>query len=312
VTSVLVPADVSGADVVPPLPALILLVAPGDVFLEEVAGVAVLLAVADVLVLAAALDGALDEALDEGVDESEFALELGGHGVEVAGDGDLVASSDLVAETVGVVVPVALGLVVAVVPPPVGLGLPVGLLVVELPPVAGAGLVGELDELGELGGLDVVVVAFAAVDFVVLPVAVWAHDVSAAADVWLLAVLPGGATPPPEDTAKELWFSVLAPPVFDVLLLVVSPTETATAWRSGGRAAMKTPTVNTAMPTASAGRSIASRQSLGCFGARCVCPRARPGRASLPRSACQRPARAATSPQVARRDPTDGDSLAEA
>jgi hypothetical protein len=48
---------------------------------------------------------------------------------------------------------------------------------------------------------------------------------------------------------------------------MASPTCT-TAWRAGGMTARTTPAANTATPAAKAGRSIASRQSLGRFGSR--------------------------------------------
>ena len=58
------------------------------------------------------------------------------------------------------------------------------------------------------------------------------------------------------------------------------------AWRAGGTAARTTPTANTATPTAKAGRSIASRQSLGRRGSRCGPRRCGPRRAP-PRSAAR-------------------------
>jgi hypothetical protein len=119
---------------------------------------------------------------------------------------------------------------------------------------------------------------FVAVDFAALAAAAWVvvHGASGAADVWPPAVLGGTTTPALEDTPEEPWPSVLAPPV--VVLRLISPTDWPTwtaAWRSGGTAARTTPTVNTAMPTASAGRSIASRQSPGRCGARRAGPGAR-------------------------------------
>jgi hypothetical protein len=69
----------------------------------------------------------------------------------------------------------------------------------------------------------------------------------------------------------------VAPAPLDELLMfkaepMASPTCTI-AWRAGGMTDRTTPTANTATPTAKAGRSIASRQSLGRCGARRVSPR---------------------------------------
>jgi hypothetical protein len=69
----------------------------------------------------------------------------------------------------------------------------------------------------------------------------------------------------------RLWPPV-APALAEGLLLVkawlmASPTCTIT-WRAGGTADSTTPIANTTTPTAKAGRSIASRQSLGRCGAR--------------------------------------------
>jgi hypothetical protein len=103
----------------------------------------------------------------------------------------------------------------------------------------------------------------------------------------------GAAVPPPS----------VAPGPFDELLLlllkaepIVSPTFT-NAWRAGGTSDRTTPTANTAAPTANAGRSIASRQSLRGRGAGCseawrawrARPRRRARPAAKPEIASQRP-----------------------
>jgi hypothetical protein len=56
-----------------------------------------------------------------------------------------------------------------------------------------------------------------------------------------------------------------------LLMLRAEPMASPTfiiAWRAGGTTDRTTPTANTAAPTAKAGRSMASRQSLGRFGSR--------------------------------------------
>jgi hypothetical protein len=79
-----------------------------------------------------------------------------------------------------------------------------------------------------------------------------------------------------------LWPSVLPAPLAELLLLLLraelmAPTADTIAWRAGGTTDSTTPIANTAAPTAKAGRSIASRQSLGRrfpgSGARRACPR---------------------------------------
>jgi hypothetical protein len=95
----------------------------------------------------------------------------------------------------------------------------------------------------------------------------------------------------------------------------VRPVATAIPWRSGGMAARRTPTANMAMPTASAGRSIASRQSLGRCGARCECLDPAPdagGEACPPGTACPRPTRPARNPAMARRKAANRGNLAVA
>ena len=92
------------------------------------------------------------------------------------------------------------------------------------------------------------------------------------------------------------------------------------AWRAGGTADRTTPMANTATPTAKAGRSIASRQSLGRCGGRrappCRAPprpgapprrpsdRRGPPRDQLAGASCppRRRTRAVTTPQIASRD----------
>ena len=76
-------------------------------------------------------------------------------------------------------------------------------------------------------------------------------------------------------------------------------------WRSGGTAASTTPMANTARPTDSAGRSIASRQSPNRRGAGAVWEGSEPslrrsrGAVSLLRSSCQRRSRPATKAAIA-------------
>jgi len=84
----------------------------------------------------------------------------------------------------------------------------------------------------------------------------------------------------------------------DVVMSRAEPmalTIVAIPWRAGGTAARTTPTANTATPAAKAGRSIASRQSLGrrgslgCCGSRRAPPR--PGAPTRERSGRSPPAR---------------------
>ena len=106
-------------------------------------------------------------------------------------------------------------------------------------------------------------------------------------------VIPSDALPS-TPLAEEPWPVPPAPGELGVLLEEPA-TRSALAWtkcRSGGTAASTTARANTATPTASAGRSMASRQSMGrrwagracpgpapCPGAR---PAARPGRGGAP------------------------------
>jgi hypothetical protein len=91
----------------------------------------------------------------------------------------------------------------------------------------------------------------------------------------------------------------------DAWLCELSPAVTRIWWRSGGTAASTTPTANTAMPTASAGRSIASRQSPDHCGA-CrawdgpePCPLRSDGAVRLVHSWCQRLSSPARNPEIA-------------
>jgi hypothetical protein len=95
-----------------------------------------------------------------------------------------------------------------------------------------------------------------------------------------------------EGTGPVLWPSVVPGPLEELLMLkaelMALPTDSI-AWRAGGTTDRTTPMANTATPTAKAGRSIASRQSLGrCRSCRSGTRRARP----------RRPARPATRPET--------------
>jgi hypothetical protein len=94
------------------------------------------------------------------------------------------------------------------------------------------------------------------------------------------AALLDGALPAAEGARVTLEVAVLA--LFEGLLMLrAAPMASPTfiiAWRAGGTTDRTTPTANTAAPTAKAGRSMASRQSLGRCGSRrrgcdCVPPR---------------------------------------
>jgi hypothetical protein len=79
--------------------------------------------------------------------------------------------------------------------------------------------------------------------------------------------------------------SVAAPLEGGVLMLRAEPMASpivTIAWRAGGTTDRTTPTANTATPTAKAGRSIASRQSLGRCGARGALPCRTPSRPGAP------------------------------
>jgi hypothetical protein len=85
------------------------------------------------------------------------------------------------------------------------------------------------------------------------------------------AGLLDGTLPVAEDVGVVAEPSV--PALLEGLLVMLraelmSPLMRAASWRAGGTADRTTPTANTAMPTAKAGRSMASRQSLGRRGSR--------------------------------------------
>ena len=79
-----------------------------------------------------------------------------------------------------------------------------------------------------------------------------------------LLPLPSSAPAPLEGGVLMLRAEPMASPIVTI------------AWRAGGTADRTTPMANTATPTAKAGRSIASRQSLGRCGARGAPPRGAP------------------------------------
>jgi hypothetical protein len=231
--------------------------APGD---EEVGlGVGVELAEADGLVVGVALPVVLGFGFGDGV--------LDGQPVEL-GDGEilaLLAPPVALAVELAEVVAVLLGFPLApVLPVELGLALavPVGGGAAELAGVT-LGWVDGFDEPDE--------VVFAELD----PVPrLDAHDEAPGA-VLPSFVLPGAAPPTAEDAPKEPCPSVLPPPPLlpgllgPVIIPKVWPSVTIPS-RNGGTTARAMPTANTATPTAMAGRSIASRQSLGCCGARCA------------------------------------------
>ncbi len=273
--------------------ALVLVVCGAGVLGATVVGAAV--------VGAAAAPVDFELALGQGVDDvSVFAAE---EALLLGSDGDEVA-----------VVALPLGLPLAPVPPlvpvpPLGLGLPV--------PVGGlvgvaSGVGDGLDELGEVAGLDVAgagadELGFAAADVAEPEVAgpADAQDDVAAGAVLGAADVAATVPPPP----AEEWPA--APPADELgvgLAVGLDPIRLANAdcavWRSGGTAASRTPTTNTQMPTARAGRSIASRQSLGRCGARRECLPAAPcaaGEPCSPRVPFPRPARPARNAAIARR-----------
>ena len=87
--------------------------------------------------------------------------------------------------------------------------------------------------------------------------------------------------------------SVAAPLEGGVLMLRAEPMASpivTIAWRAGGTTDRTTPTANTATPMAKAGRSIASRQSLGRCGARRALPCRALSRRALPRPGAPPPA----------------------
>jgi hypothetical protein len=85
------------------------------------------------------------------------------------------------------------------------------------------------------------------------------------------ALLAG--TPPVAEGVGEIelpWPSVLGGPLEElpVMAELRASVTVRNPWRAGGTTDRTTPTANTAAPTAKAGRSMASRQSLGRFGSR--------------------------------------------
>lgn len=151
---------------------------------------------------------------------------------------------------------------------------------------------------GELvDALDAGVAAGAAVCVLCVPAAPAAvvndaHVVVGVGLAWLLLLLlpvpAGTGTPAADDRSAEAWPSGTPPPP-PAPLWLVSPTDALncpTTWRSGGTAASMTPTANKAMPTARAGRSIASRQSLGCCRGRRAWPDAARGTPRAPAALC--------------------------
>jgi hypothetical protein len=165
-----------------------------------------------------------------------------------------------------------------------------------VPVVVGLGLVVD-DGVPVVVGLGLGLLLAPALALVVLPL-LWLEpdEVAGAAVVWVdllgepvvLCVADGRAEdeaqdvvlaaacgldplvePPPGEGAGALLAPFALPPGGELLLvkawLMALPTCTI-AWRAGGTAARTTPMANTAAPTAKAGRSIASRQSLGRSG----------------------------------------------
>ena len=185
-----------------------------------------------------------------------------------------------------------------------GLGLSDGVSVaVEVPLRLGLGLGLELTlelalELAEVLGLGLEVlwmlwlplddVAGAVVVSVVAPgelELVWLADGGVDGDVHKVGVVgtdtPGAVGPVPSAAGVGtglLPLPSVAPGLLEggVLMLRAEPMASPIvniAWRAGGTTDRTTPIVNTATPTAKAGRSIASRQSLGRCGARRGSPR---------------------------------------
>jgi hypothetical protein len=159
--------------------------------------------------------------------------------------------------------------------------------------------------LGDVGGAAaVVVVLLAGLVVVVLTAACVDDDTQGLGEVGLAT--PGLVDPGP--SAVVGWGpavpppSVVPPAAEELLLLPVmaelsaSPTETV-HWRAGGTAARTTPTANTAMPVAKAGRSIAWRQSRCRRGAG-FCAAGRPSRPGTSRRASP-----AAKPEIASQTP---------
>jgi hypothetical protein len=272
----------------------------------------------DALVFGLAED--VDEGLDEGVLEAEEEAAAAAVCVEVgllvqvrcelAGTGPLVVVGLglllglLVAD--GVLVLVVLGLLLGLllddgVPVVVGLGL---LLAPALEPAVLSLLWLPLDDVA---GAVVVWVALVG-ELLVVCVA----DESGEADVQ--GVVPGGCTPgmlAPAGVGTGALLATSVPPVelaeLPVKAWPMALTVSIIAWCAGGTTDSTTPMANTATPTAKAGRSIASRQSVGRFGGRCgtgfVCSSPRAGGVCRTRSPRRRQ-KAATKPEMASQTPS--------
>ncbi len=149
-------------------------------------------------------------------------------------------------------------------------GLELGLVVLALlwlplDDVAGAAVVW----VAPLGGLVLVCVADGCVDddgqavgvvCTATPAGVVGPVPSSAGEGTGVLPLPSVAPAPLEGEVLMLRAEPMASPIVNI------------AWRAGGTADRTTPMANTATPTAKAGRSIASRQSLGRCGPRCALP----------------------------------------
>jgi hypothetical protein len=248
-----------------------------------------------------AADAGADEAMDAAVDDSAvFRLGLLVAQSVRCGIGVLVA---LLAVLAGLVVELAGALAVPVLPLWLvdGLALSLGLAVKSALMLCEGGLAelagAVLGLVGGVAGLDfgerAVVELTAAFRF-------FEHDEIGPG----LVILVGAAPPavgPLLDGLEGPELAELAA-VFDEVVL--DSMDWSTAWRSGGTDARTTPTANTAIPTARAGRSIAWCQSRGRCGARRPGPRAalRSERTACPpRHAFQRRTRSARNPEIASR-----------
>ncbi len=161
---------------------------------------------------------------------------------------------------VAVAVAVAAGLPLALaLPLPVGLPLPVPGLVDETDGVAD-GLVGVVVGFGELG-LASGVAEGVAEDC--------RHDASGVGSCSPAGVVPTAAVPlpVPSGVPPPVAAEPVGPPEGWCLSRTTFDQDVVMAWRNGGTAARTTPTANTAQPTAKAGLSSSSRQSLACCGA---------------------------------------------
>lgn len=255
----------------------------------------------------------------EAAAEPVVGLELEGHDVEEASRcvvaGALLPDVERGGSVLGALL---LGSALSLVLTPV-LGLEVSLPVDGLLGLT-SGLGDALGKLEEADGLgftegdaDELVLAAAAVDEADPAGLAGGHD----------DATPAGAVvnPPPPDV---LPFNVPPPPadwppgcelVGGVGEFEARPDTVAIPRYSGGMAARSTPTANTAMPTARAGRSIASRQSLGRCGARWECLGSAPeaaGEVCPPGTARPRPTRPARNPAMASRKAAHRGNLAVA